>query len=136
MSTKKKVKPAVKVPRGYVKKPSTFREAKKIFVRFLNEGTSESKRFWDVISALRGPDYQDDSSKDKFSTTSVIREKFGIKHKASLGLVIHKDSPTYAAHRTLKIGFFVEDIRSRSSHFARHAKDAFIALGLKWEDAN
>lgn len=82
---------------------------------------------WDVISALRGPD-KDEMSMVKDATTSVIRHKLGISEY--IGLIVRPDTETAAQVRR-NIDSYMADY-----HFVFHAKRAFGALGLKWDELN
>jgi hypothetical protein len=89
---------------------------------------SERKGVYDVLTALRGPDNDDWDLKDQ--TTAVIRyAALGRVALGDAGAIVHRDHPTYALARQ-NFGALYEP------HFMGHAKLAFAALGLKWNDYN
>lgn len=118
MKTKKKIrKPEVEAWRAELKR----------IVRFLNKGDGGSRRLWDVLSALRGPDLED-SEEIKNCTTAVIRAAIGMKGEPILPAHIEADCAPLAERRIqLPLGGY---------HFKCHAERAFKALGLKWFEIN
>jgi hypothetical protein len=88
------------------------------------------RELWDVLTALRGPDdYKLDYAKE--ATTAVIRStafpKTFARNNDNVPAIFAKDSLSLTVKRN--------DI-PRSSHFQRHAEDAFTALGLQWDENN
>lgn len=94
-----------------------------------------SEEMWAILTGLRGPDHREavlgtqefEYYMVKPSTTAVIRQKaFPI------------------AARSYKLGYVSGDsdhaVQSRKmmfeGHFLTHAKTAFKALGLKWDEGN
>lgn len=98
----------------------TFRETDK-------QGRNE---IWDILTGLRGPDYNEDwPFKDKRATTAVIRnEVLGIKNLIDVPVDVNIDSNDRAVHRI--------DASFNGYHFQNHARRAFRALGLKWNKVN
>jgi hypothetical protein len=87
----------------------------------------KGEELWSILTALRGPDNQSEMAKD--ATTAIIRHTLGLKN-GNIGLFIsHKDNEYYAKLRT--------SVREYSGHhFHYHAKKAFKALNLKWDEVN
>jgi len=81
---------------------------------------------WNILSALRGPDHEG-SYDTKLVTTAIIRSRLLGKDVGRNTGVVFNSSDTHA-----------EDRRSLSMsiHFLRHARYAFDALGLKWDENN
>jgi hypothetical protein len=94
-------------------------------VRFLNKGNEGSEKLWFVLTALRGPDdvmlWQ-----EKGATTSVIRFAAGLDPEVNL--------PASVGHDEV-CGMRIRE-EMKGGHFRRHAENAFIALGLKWDELN
>lgn len=83
---------------------------------------------WNVLSALRGPDAEDNHEL-KLATTGVIRYHFLGKTRGSMhGSTVLPDTEEAAKLRRQYTNVW--------SHFISHAKDAFEALGLKWDEVN
>lgn len=95
---------------------------------FLAKPGKESEELWDILTALRGPDDQDNVVKE--ATTAVIRwQAFPRTARVrTVPAVFNGDTESFA------------DSRNRwsasSFHFWRHAGFAFAALGLKWSKIN
>ena len=101
-----------------------WRKMLEAIVTFVNVHDEHSKNLWNVLSALRGPD-EDNLGHVKFDTTGVIRHTVGII-PGPTWMVAVPDAQRYAnARKTLE-----------DSHFVIHARRAFIALGLKWDEVN
>lgn len=91
-----------------------------------------ARQLWDVLSALRGPDYEYRSGDDKQATTCIIRAACFPK--------------TYAnGHNRICIPASINDDHSGGpgrrhqldcEHFRSHAQKAFRVLGLDWESEN
>jgi hypothetical protein len=111
------------------KKKPTFKDAQNYLRAFFRDArNSEVRLLWDVLSALRGPDYEE--SVDKDATTAVIREAFlGPKTQ-----VFPADFAVDSAERAERRDDMVSG--SESYHFLSHARNAFDALGLKWFEVN
>lgn len=103
----------------------------------------DRRRFWDILSALRGPDYPDgigfpvDAIKQ--ATTAIIRWHFFLEggftvqelmessnDGVKLPMDRHPDSEKY---RDLRLSLV-------DGHFIWHARAAFKALGLHWGQVN
>lgn len=82
----------------------------------------DSRRLWNVLVALRGPDSGNYSLKD--ATTAVIRRKALGNVQAMYGCVVGSDSPELAKYRNTVLG--------ESHHFLKHAEEAFFALDMSW----
>lgn len=90
---------------------------------------------WDVLTALRGPDEENESVKN--ATTEVIRHKLlgdvGIltgefqSQRSWTGFHLCPDSPNSAKLRST-IDYY--------GHFSGHVERAFKVLGLKWSEVN
>ena len=91
---------------------------------FLNKHDDQSRRLWNILTILRGPD--DENTALKAGTTAVIRKKIGIDY-GSNGCVVAEDSQEGLKTR--------QDARG-SHHFFHHAKRAFESLGLAWSEVN
>lgn len=95
---------------------------------YLEMGSYETEKFWDILTALRGPD--DENTHVKRATTELIRAAvFGRQAGAlvyEVALIDWLDRP--------------EDVEVRDkmqdSHFRVHAIKAFLALGLNWSSCN
>jgi hypothetical protein len=132
-----KSKTAKRLQRPRVNRPRTAKEVFKILDDFMSADNSigrgdELQHVWDVLTALRGPDYSVGGGMEKTATTALIRSKvFG--------------SPTsmvrfFAKVRRIDTSDLTIVRRSldstRHSHFYRHAERAFAALDLKWDEVN
>lgn len=96
---------------------------------FRETDASGRQEIWDILTGLRGPDYNDNNYNDKRATTAVVRnEVLGIKNLAGILVDVFKDSDDRATHR-VKSSF-------DSHRFKMHAQNAFKALGLKWNEVN
>lgn len=122
---------------GYAKsctppaEPRDWKAELKRIVEFLNYNAGDdddSDNLWNVLSALRGPDVDDHMEALKLSTTSVIRHAIGL---ATSRLVIESDAP----HK-LSVRLMLDEHSRANGHFTWHAKQAFEALGLKWDENN
>jgi hypothetical protein len=114
----------------------THKELLDAVAAFLNGETverEEKQEVWNVLSALRGPDMDGSVATElevKGATTSVIREKlFGRGNRACLDVGISS-----GADSELNVG--IRKNMAEYSHFTIHAKSAFRALGLKWDEVN
>lgn len=101
----------------------------KQIVDFLNVADDESKKLWDILTALRGPDSDIDDI--KYATTSVIRKTIGLTCEGGendkIGAIILSDSYNKCETRQSDL---------KSWHFDSHVRSAFDTLGLKWEEVN
>lgn len=90
----------------------------------------ECEKLWDVLTALRGPDYVGgDESQIKSATTSVIREKvFTERSRVHEFAIILKDEEDYILVR--------KTLPHHDDHFVHHARRAFRALGMRWDELN
>jgi hypothetical protein len=86
---------------------------------------------WHILTALRGPDVKA-SVQEKNSTTNVLLYHLAKGQHQELvdkvGCFLNNDTPELAAFRDA--GKF------SSFHFHLHAKHAFEALGLSWNEVN
>lgn len=97
---------------------------------FRETDTQGRKEIWDILTGLRGPDYEGNSWTDKRATTAVIRsEVFGIKNLMDVPADVSGDCDNSVAIRS-------NSTFSDHSHFKFHAQSAFKALGLKWDEVN
>lgn len=88
----------------------------------INRTDLNDSQIWDIISALRGPDNED--SILKTATTEVIRHKLGFYEQY---FFVSPDDYNQVIYRKgMNVG----------SHFYLHARSAFRALGLNWNDVN
>jgi hypothetical protein len=100
----------------------------KTIVDFINTHDQSSNTptdLWSILTALRGPD--DGDAEAKVATTGVIRNHLGLNTEI-WRFVVCKDKQTYAELR--------QKCEFTSSHFFSHARIAFQALGLKWNEVN
>ena len=107
-------------------------------VHFLNTATdTQSRKLWAVLTALRGPD--SDDNYDKHATTAVIRHAIGLQQRVA-GAIVNADSAENAQTRTDRFPIMVDHwghVALKSwSHFSFHAKHAFDVLGLAWDKDN
>lgn len=108
-----------------------------------NASTEDAGALWFILSGLRGPDYYDDEIKvidadiRKSATTAIIRAKaFPLTEKRLNGLAgIGFYLPAYMRDSD-DSGYASNRREMPHDHFGMHARDAFTALGLKWEETN
>lgn len=105
-------------------------------IREMLTNCDDSYALWDVLTALRGPDYENVSYKTKDATTGVIRYALLGAFAGVGGL----DPHTRHLHRAIFGPDREEYVKIRDemrvSHFCYHARSAFTALGLKWNEVN
>ena len=100
------------------------------------------RQLWDVLTALRGPDDACVSSVVKEATTGVVRyavlgPTFRHCREGEFifnGAIYGWDLPVYVEVRTkmeVEVNHF-----NHFNHFYHHAKWAFEALGLSWDQVN
>jgi hypothetical protein len=118
------------------KKKPTFKDAQNYLRAFFRDArNSEVRLLWDVLSALRGPDYE--GSEDKDATTVVIREAFlGPKTKVFPADFAVDSAERAERRKDMVAGDVPLPEISESYHFYTHARNAFDALGLKWDEVN
>lgn len=104
-----------------------IRGLRKTFREIDTQGRQE---IWDILTGLRGPDYDINSYIDKRATTAVIRnEVFGIKNLMDVPADVAGDCDSSVKTRSFSsFGGY--------HHFKTHATQAFKALGLKWDEVN
>jgi len=123
VKTKKKKKAGKKTTRS-------FRPLLKEIADFLNVGDDEAGKLWYVLSALRGPDVNPEDSIDiKYATTGVIRHHIGLTNPRFNLADVVADKPASAGVRPTTY-------ENMGWHFSGHVQNAFIALGLKWNEVN
>jgi hypothetical protein len=87
----------------------------------------EREVVWAVLTALRGPDREGRSDAIKHATTGIVRNRvFG--SFTTIPGVYCWDSPEYVKIRRRH--------RDNDTHFWQHARRAFHALDLKWDELN
>lgn len=91
-----------------------------------------ARQLWDVLSALRGPDYE--SGDDKQATTCIIRaacfpKTFGNSNVRICIPASMNNDYSFGPARRFKI-------TSGNYHFKNHAARAFRVLGLDWDAEN
>lgn len=108
----------------------------------VSEKGRNGRDLWDILSALRGPDFDtgiryklsDTLTIDCFdlkdATTAVIRYNMGVSKDNAKLAISHPDSSDYARIRILL------DRSDIPAHFIVHAKKAFESLDLKWDEVN
>jgi len=104
-------------------------ELLKNLVSFINEGNSASRRVWDILTALRGPDNGSSALKD--ATTARLRYTLGLQEDKGNGFRIVKQpmlAPKFAifAHK--------EAVEWHFSYHYNEAYRALVALGLLVEE--
>src|SRR5260370_5257383 len=108
-------------------KPKPLKTMKQVLLvlnRFFNDnlvGVKEHEKLWDLFSALRGPDSENENV--KLATTAIIRQK------AFPGLSVREiqtGSDNVAAVK-VRLG-----LAGGAWHFPHPAENAFRALGLTW----
>lgn len=113
--------------KNLIEEPKTCSDVLEIIDVFLNKNNDESKTLWAVLTALRGPD-NNEQGLLKDTTTAVIRTKAFPKTAIRY---LNGESTTFGAifapkkrkfHPSLKINSF--------DHFLAHAKAAAKALNL------
>lgn len=98
---------------------------------YYSPDATAARQLWDVLSALRGPDYEIGS--DKNATTAVIRAAAFPKtfSGGERAIII----PAHMAYD--EVGNAQTRLQmTESHHFKSHAKKAFKVLGLDWYDLN
>lgn len=106
--------------------------------------SKNSYRVWDLLTALRGPDFRDTIDclgyfQVKESTTAVIRYAIGGSSKS--GYICLPDTIAKVEIRRMLRDYF-QKIHSTDLgwegkfHFVKHAMKAFEVLGLKWDELN
>lgn len=108
----------------------------------VSERNRDGRNLWDIMSALRGPDFDvkncyklsDTLTIDcydlKEATTAVIRYNMGVARDNAKSVISHPDSEEY-----VRIRSFLE-MSDIPYHFIAHSIGAFEALGLKWNEVN
>lgn len=132
---KSKIKPKAQAKKI---KPESFKSILNKVVKFLNDAGPESKKLWDVLTALRGPDDSCFNTKD--ATTAVVRHTIGLSGRTGSdlnstyhGYAVKPDNTQYSHRRKeLESGL----ARLLPGHFRDHILAAFNALDLKWNDVN
>lgn len=103
-------------------------QAKKLLrnvVEFINYDDSVSRNVWDILTALRGPDNNNDVLKEL--TTCRLRFKLGFKEGDSLGFIVNSDGvPLAPALEAVKNRYGVGAV---SIHFQGHFDKAIQAVG-------
>lgn len=112
-----------------------WRQELERIVKFLNRNDVESRKLWWILSALRGPDKDENYDSEelpyptKYSTTAVIRNAIGLV-PLQIAYVNCEDS-------TAKVDFRKSlTAQQYDEHFFDHAVSAFAVLGLDWEKLN
>lgn len=96
--------------------------------------SDETGALWNVLTALRGPDNEDEDVKR--ATTEVIRWHFLGKDPNMDGFSGSFVGPDDEGSRRLRVFLSGPSGAIELSHFRGHAKLAFAALGLKWDEVN
>ncbi len=105
------------------------------FMRDPEVAQREKVALWDVLTALRGPDYSGpedvhEAADLKTATTCVVRDALGLTPaRFETGFSSHPDELLLASVRCVLN-------EKPSSHFVAHARRAFDALGLAWLRVN
>lgn len=92
--------------------------------QFLSNGTDDSRELWTVLTALRGPDDENDTLKDK--STAIIR---GAAFPLCLAQSEHPTAYGFAHGALYREGVTIT-VPETTSHFTSHAEDAAITLNL------
>lgn len=119
--------------------------------------TTIGNGLWSILTALRGPDvvlnsdeaktFGFNESRLKEATTAVIRHELyrGVERRESRpnGAIINPDSEAHRAVREAAWKACTDAALTSGGngykylwHFTVHAKAAFLALGLKWDEVN
>lgn len=103
---------------------------------------TQRTRLWDILSALRGPDYDFPAKPEGFPASQF---NFAQDYKESTTAVIRHAALPYLASRAVNVmvhldNRYLADWRAKHRfddiHFINHAERAFDALGLKWNSPN
>lgn len=137
--TKTKVRSAAAVRASFLKKqrkqykPKTAREMFVTLRRFFETAhENETDAVWGVLTALRGPDHDENRGPEKRATTAVIRRKLlGVRVFWRNCLIGLDHNPDCEEHRQFRC-----QREFKSGHFGNHARKAFRLLGLKWDGVN
>ena len=95
-------------------------------VRVFNGPRAEAKLLWDILTALRGPDSNDDDL--KAITTAPIRGVIGIKSAGNTGVIVSDARPFGT---DLDFYVIVDQLmreHKAQAHFASHYRAAVAAL--------
>lgn len=116
-----------------------------------NGRTRNASLIWDILTALRGPDqrtfkaevrtqtwpYREalevSQAEVKRATTNIIRGALGLDARFGTATKPTEDTQANAEVRK-KLARIVA--QADGFHFFSHAKAAFVALGLKWDEPN
>ena len=109
-------------------KVSQSKEAMAIRGLLRNRGLNRIK-VWSILTALRGPDWNKFESKS--AVTGLIRGRLGLE------VIISKKNIQFMTITRVDNNGSVK-IRKRleKGHYQYHAKEAFKALDLKWNEVN
>lgn len=120
---------------------ATKKRRKEVLTEIVALVNAGDTKLWDILTALRGPDFYDVSpaatgvyrcAPIKKSTTSVIRKTLGFSALNDSGFIVDSDNPqSVTTRRNLADAMALE-----TYHFVRHAQKAFEALGLDWDAEN
>lgn len=126
---KKKRKPSARarVARKLVREPRTCRQLLDVVDLFLSKCSAESGAAWDVLSALRGPDYYD-STELKKSTTLHIRRAALPKLRRTISAF--RPGPS-GVRPSMEAAERADTRGAKSDHFSRHVQAAMEVLGIK-----
>jgi hypothetical protein len=113
----------IPVTRNFVSRRERAKKLLQDTAEFLNEGDEESRHFWNVLSALRGPD-EPNSDEMKMATTAKIRKAIGMDSQNQMFAVVAWEKPRdIITHEHLSAAF-----PTAHFHFVDHAVRAFRAL--------
>lgn len=120
-----------------MEQPRTCQEVLAVVREFMTDDSTvlerEQRALWNVLTALRGPDFED-PREIKSVTTAVIRQRvFG---PGSSWVRRHVDiNPDPEQGPGTRVDPQIEEL-SWDHHFGYHAQEAFKALGLFWSVRN
>lgn len=105
------------------------------------ENVTESRKLWSMLTALRGPDNGHDDLKE--ATTIPFRTAFFKEAAKSAGMqtgaLVKSHSLNRERAKNFRLNLYTKASGIKDNkeiHFINHARLAFNAIGLKWEDIN
>ncbi len=112
-------------------------EAKKVIetlVNFLSKNDSYAARsVWNIITALRGPDFYDSDDNIKLSFTAPLRNAIGIKHSARINIeTVEFGNQGQFIGNELKKELTYDQL-SKSAHFKFHYEEAIISYNYLYD---
>lgn len=101
-------------------------------VTFLNERDEDSRKMWNLLSALRGPDSENEDV--KHLTTSRLRGALGLRECSQF--MVNNNPPIYAGEDNFdtkweidrQVKEILQGYQRENYHFIKHAASGNVAL--------